>query len=110
MTKPGGPPRRSSEMPRGNLRRESRTLGLEEPPTPPKRRRVTETFLAQISGLGPQAFSELVSRLRPLDEIYQANVLLDLVQAKLKDGDVDGAKSLMRIFAALYPEGAQGET
>jgi hypothetical protein len=89
----------------------SRALGLEEPPTPPKQanRRVTEAYLAEISGIGPQAFSELVARLRPLDEVAQAAALLTEVQQRVDAGDLEGARALMRVFTVLHPRLAEAE-
>jgi hypothetical protein len=87
----------------------SRVLGLEDPPTRPIRKLVTEELLSEIAGITTPALRELVRKLRGLDEAAQADLLLEAVEKKTEAGDIEGARRLMRAFACLFPKYAQGD-
>lgn len=83
----------------------SRFASLEEPPaTKPSRKRITEELMSELAGVSYQAFSELVVKMRGLDEDAQADVLLLAIAEKVEAGDLDMGRRLMRVFTSLFPK------
>jgi alpha-D-ribose 1-methylphosphonate 5-triphosphate synthase subunit PhnI len=80
------------------------TLGIEEAPAAkPSRKRITEELMSQIAGVSEPSFRELVRLLRGLDEAAQADKMLTAIELKAANGDIEGAKRLVRVFTALFP-------